>query len=123
MARITYKGLADVRTLTDNDLKAHGLEGFETTDFRRHQPTEVSDEAAELILKKPKLFGRFVKIDEAALEELEARRAAEAEGDLEQVDEADSTSQLGVDSPAGSTAAATTGGSSTSGTSRRSSKG
>lgn len=120
MAKITYKGIADVRTLTDNDLKAHGLEGFETIDFRRHQPTEVSDEAAELILSKPRLFGRFVKIDEAALEELEAKRTAEAEG---AVDEADSTSQLGVDSPAGSTAAATTGGSSTSGTSRRSSKG
>lgn len=110
MAKITYKGMADVRTLDGNDLKAHGLEGFETTEFRRHQPIEVSDEAAKLILSKPRLFGRFVQIDEAALEELQAKRTAEAEG---AVVEADSTSQLGVDSPAGDTAAGTTSGGST----------
>lgn len=112
MAKITYKGLADVRILSADDLKAHGLEGFETTEFRRHQPTEVSDEAAELILSKRRLFGRFVKIDEEALEALAAKRTAEAEGSVE----ADSTSQLGVDSPAGSTAAETP----SSGSTRRS---
>lgn len=116
MAKITYKGMADTRTLGADDLKAHGLEGFETTEFRRHQPTEVSDEVAKLILSKPRLFGRFVQIDEATLEALAAKQAAEAEGALEEPGEADSTPQLGVDSPAGSTAAETP----SSGSTRRS---
>lgn len=107
MAQVIYKGLADVRTLGANDLKAHGLEGFETTEFRRHQAVEISDEAAKLILSKPRIFGRFIELTKERVEALETQAAEAEAAALEQTGQADSTSQLGVDSPAGSTAADT----------------
>lgn len=107
MRKVIYKGLADVRTLSGSDLK---LDDFETTDFRRNEAVEVSDEAAKLLLGRPRVFGRFI---EAPAEE--AKATAEGNQTLEEaVDSPDSTSQLGVDSPAGATASGTTvGGSST----------
>lgn len=117
MAKVIYRGLADVRILDAKDMKSQGLEGFSKTEFKRFEPTEVSDEAAELILSKPRIFGKFERVTEDEAEQMEAQDA-EAGDDTA---EADSTSQLGVDSPAGTTASGTTvGGSSTGGSTRRS---
>ena len=97
MAKVIFKG-TDRRVLSAQDLK---VDGFETTTFVRNEPTEVTDEVAKLLLGKPRTFGRFIT----------APADAEAPASDEGTPSPDSTSQLGVDSPAGSTAADTTSGS------------
>lgn len=92
MAKIIYKGLADVRVLNAGDVK---VDGFEPTTFRRHEPTEVPEAVAEALLSKPRTYGRFIR----AREEV-STQAANVEPP-----KPDSTSQLGVDSAAGETAA------------------
>jgi hypothetical protein len=76
MAKIIYKGLADVRVLNAGDVK---VDGFEPTSFRRHEPTEVSDAVAEAILSKPRTYGRFIVAREAPAEATKAGVEAPAD--------------------------------------------
>ena len=91
MAKVIFKG-TDRRVLSAKDLK---VDGFETTTFVRNEPTEVTDDVAKLLLSKPRTFGRFIN----------APADAEASTETADVPAPDSTSQLGVDSAAGETAA------------------
>lgn len=59
MARIIYKGSADIRTLNAADLKAHGVEGFRHTEFARGDAYEVDQPTADLLTSRPDIFGAF----------------------------------------------------------------
>lgn len=94
MVKITYKGPADIRVLTAADLK---VDGFEDTQFLKNESMEVSELAAEKLLSKPKIYGRFIRTPDHV-------EAQDADTSTEPPSP-DSTSQRGVDSPAGETAA------------------
>lgn len=94
MAKITYKGPADVRALSAADL---GVDGFEGASFLKNQSVEVDDAVAEKLLSRPKTYGRFIRTRETVDAEAESAEVAPPKPD--------STSQLGVDSAAGETAA------------------
>jgi len=57
MAKVIYRGKADVRTLAKHDLD--GVEDFSKTSFARNEPTEISNEAARALIESPNRYGKF----------------------------------------------------------------
>lgn len=63
MAQVQYTGRSDFRILGGHDLAKAGVEGFETTNFPRHELVEVTPEVA-LALQDNALFdGEFFIVD------------------------------------------------------------
>ena len=66
MATVIYRGKADIRVLSANDLKRVGVEGFRKTEFHNGEPIEVSSEVAKVLVNNSQ-FGNF----EGVIEESE----------------------------------------------------
>lgn len=75
MTNIKYVGRSDARVLDAADLAKGDVEGFRKTVFQRNVPTEVSEEAAEAILRVPEIYGEFTIVTE----ETEAKGKAKTE--------------------------------------------
>lgn len=64
MAKVAFQGPEHIRILASEDLKKAGVEGFTKTSFNRHEPAEVSAEAAKALTERGDLFGNFTTVEE-----------------------------------------------------------
>lgn len=58
-ATVKFTGRDDSRTLSANDLKKAGVEGFTKTTFARGEAVEVEREVAQALVEHEALFGQF----------------------------------------------------------------
>lgn len=85
MAKVIYRGSADVRKLAKKDFAKHGVEDFTATEFKRGEVTEVSSEVAKILLDSDnqKTFGKFA-------EEEAAKKPEAASSDVDTIKKASS---------------------------------
>lgn len=62
--KITYRGRSDVRLLSKDDLKKHGVSVDEDLVFKRGEEVSVAKEVRDLLVDNPVIFGQFTKPDE-----------------------------------------------------------
>jgi len=53
--RVVYKGVADTRKLTVDDLKVLGVRAEGELEFRRNKPVKLRESIAKAIVKSPKV--------------------------------------------------------------------
>lgn len=78
MTHVQYTGASDTRQLSAADFKKLGVEEQGKMEFRRMEPTEVSDAVAEALLNNELVGGNFEEVSE---------KQAQAAPDDEDLDE------------------------------------
>lgn len=84
MTKIVYNGMSDSYTLSSDDLKKAGVEGFTKTTFPRHEVKDIDDAAAQAITSNEGVFTGFPF---AIVEDSE--EGEKVRGNSQQVDEPD----------------------------------